>query len=471
MSTSERKKATREALRCVAEKKFYLDGMNRLQAQMQGNLNDWPIAIIEERLWKLQRDFKSLETKVKQVVCSDMDEKEKETAQTEFCKAEALMFDIVGKLKARMQDLQMNETQSNEKASQSSETKCMEMSVQQQQASKIDEKSTADTKQKRDEEKFATLKFDGKMQDWCKFDAWLSENVTANENLDEKLKREILTDALSDSSVINMLDGLSNFDKMRAELYDIFDSTYKIAQQSYRDLNAIEKIKNASNESIMKLIKEVDECVRIFEKKIPTDFNVFVTYAVIDKFDRATMLAWERHRETLSVSWARSNDQMQEASKYMPNWLAVRDFLKAEAKFYLSIDGNKAESSKSAWSNAAKQSTSTGAYTKQGSGHEYSAIKCFVCGGGHPVKRCDDFKSLPLAERVACAENRKWCKQCLCPMHDNKPCKDATQMNDCPKCDDGTKHNSLLCPKSRPILKATVQPQRQSKPEEDDEEW
>lgn len=149
-------KNTKEALRCEAEKDFYLENIKRLQNQVQSDLNTWSVPIIDERLAKLQRDFKSLETKVKQIVCGEFTEEAKNAAQSDLNESESLMFDLIGRLKMQCQVLQAEATTSEQ-----SNVKEVEPNA----SNNVAEKRSESSVQNNAVEHFVVMKFAGRIEE------------------------------------------------------------------------------------------------------------------------------------------------------------------------------------------------------------------------------------------------------------------------------------------------------------------
>lgn len=74
------KEASKEALKMVAEKDFYLQCVKRTEEQTKTNLSEWSAATIEERISKLKSDYNKGETKIKQILCSESTKSVKEAA-------------------------------------------------------------------------------------------------------------------------------------------------------------------------------------------------------------------------------------------------------------------------------------------------------------------------------------------------------------------------------------------------------
>lgn len=417
-------KETKEAIKQQSERDFYFDNIKRLHEQSESGIKLWSTAVCDERLAKLQRDFRNLETKVKQILCAgNTNDAVKKATNAKFNEAELLMFGLVDKLKTQQQQLQA-------KAVTCEQTKTSGK------ASTIESNEINDKRiEIEPKEKFVCMKFFGDMKEWDAYKRWLEEKVDKNDRFDSSKKLEIFIDSIKCTKVEAMLDNLDNFHEAKQELYDIFDSSYKVTQQNLRVLHGIQPLRSASSESILALIKAVDDRVRIFKAKIPNNYEVYVTLATIDKLDAITTVAWERHLKAVSKSWAQSENKS--ASDYMPDWPTLRDFLKAEAEIYMSIDSNVVN-----YSYKANKSVNEAIGMQKNKGD----VSCFFCHSNHQAKKCPAFLNGSIEQRVKQATDNKLCLKCIMPIHPNKPCRDEKCNNHCPKCGESTFHNSLFCP-------------------------
>lgn len=444
---------SKERMKCVAEKKFYLDNIKRLQTQAESEIHVWSAAIVDERLTKLQRDFKSLETKVKQIVCGEFTEEEKNAAQTELSEGEALMFDLVDKLKSQHQ---MQNTEREISVPKSQEIKA---NATQAEVPKINAKK----------ENFMVMKFNGEMAEWQPFRSWFERNVVNNAEINANKKLEILRESVSGTEVETLVN-IDDFEEACVELYNTFNATYRVVQQNFRELKRLPALQQASSESIGRLIKAVDVYMESVRQKIPDFSDTVSTLIVIDKLDHATQLAWERHLNGLSQSWAQSVSD-RKASNYIPDWPSLRDFLKSEAKIYLAVDHNKAawntvvKSKPEAKFNASEASTSGQA---SGSTMIYTdsygnVIKCYLCGKNHKVAECRQLLDASIEQRELLFEEFGWCKKCIKPAHANRPCKNPKCNDPCPRCGNSVYHNSVLCVNSPQATKQIPQAKLEAK--------
>lgn len=156
------------------------------------------------------------------------------------------------------------------------------------------------------------------------------------------------------------------------------------------------------------------------------------------------------------------------APDYIPNWSTLRDFLKSEAKIYLTINNNKAKISHNAnkfeWTTVVKANQSVNATSGIQKGK--SEITCFLCKQNHPAKRCPTFLSASIGQRVKSVNDLKLCMKCIHPIHPGKACKDEKCESNCPKCGESTFHNSLLCSKAYQAFAYSAE--RQAK---NDDDW
>ena len=432
------KKADKEA--ALAQRDFFMNNIKRLSDECDAELENWLSFEIDERISKAQKDFRSVESKTVAIVSgTEFDAEEKKAAQELFNETERLLYRVTNKLKSQLCKL-------NEKKEEAVENKnavsCGNEVQQPQQLQQM--------------RKIEAMPFDGKICEWKAFKLWLEEKVVNNADLDAEKKLMILKQSVKGTKVEGLLN-VSGFDEAKNELYGTFDSTYKVTQQNFRMLKKLGTITNASSESIWNLIKAVDSCINDFKEKIPNFTDWLVTLIVIDKLDGATALAWERHVQGLSESWAQGEND-RKALDYTPDWDALKDFLKSEARIHVTIDDGKSMGSDVAWNNVVKanvnanikayqEASTSGQSSGQSSANSYNNdIQCFLCGNNHPVSKCRQMLDASIEQRELLFKARNWCRKCIRTAHGSRPCKEAKCNNPCPKCDGSKYHNSILCP-------------------------
>lgn len=500
------KEKSKEATRCENEKKFYIDNIKRLNEQM-ASLNEWSIAVIEERLSKLRIDFKGAENKIKQILCGESTSEAKKSVQKEFAECEALMYELVSKLKKRIDEMSL--------ASNKAKLDMEEISLTPSNAEigmnailATPNNPEAEKKQSENEcvEVENVMKFAGEASKWLSFKAWLEESVEEKEAYNDQQKMQIIQKAVNGTKVQKMLKDADSFMQAKEVLYDWFDTTYKVTQQCYRELKSIDQLQCPSSNSIWSLVEVVDKIVAILVERIPKQADALVVYTIIDKLDRATTRAWERHFEAISISWAQDK-QTKRAAECVPDWSTLRNFLNSEAKYHLSVEGSDATDMDEQAIEQIKSCDKSSELTRQAKNKYESQpnvqvsdrtsvqtnidasgqadfrsnaqlpsrnnnyLKCFVCHLNHMVKNCGQLLSASLAQRIELVERRNLCKKCLQPMHNDRMCREASCNKHCPKCGPANYHNNLLCPKAYVPL-AKVDPMKHiNEPDSWDEDW
>lgn len=455
---------TKEMLKIKAEKEFYAQNIKRLEDQMNNGLSEWSVSIVEERLLKVKSDFDKFEMKIKQIVCGNADASEKEAAQMQFVQMEALLFDLIDRMKIRVCE------QESKAANKQTTTTSVTESIDATPKLEIKAETIEQIKQK-----FKIMKFFGEQSEWKMFKNWLVEKVIDNTEIEADNKFQIIREAVSGTQAEPLLDGVVNCEQAKLRLFKSFDSAYKIAQHEFRRIKLIKlNMKMAQGEALWNLTKEIDDCINVLsERNVMESFNSLLTLIVIDKLDRATQINWERHVEALSESWA-INDQTDErkANDFIPNWENLRTFLRDEAKFWMAFERPASMKIEPGTSNASyaacvsnvKPSTSSGGFTLPTAKTIVKAssnVKCFVCEQNHTLKTCALLLNRPVAMRREIIENAGLCGRCLHPQHQGR-CKEDTCNDPCPKCGPAVYHNSLLCSKTYT---------QQSMKKSDEDEW
>lgn len=275
-----------------------------------------------------------------------------------------------------------------------------------------------------------------------------------------------------------------NYEKAWQRLQSIYEDDYMQVQSFMRKLLGIPHMDQASSKSIRDLIDTVHQCVHGLARYIATEnIDPFVVFLVIDRMDRNTYRAWEKHRPGLSKP--QQNEEAGAGSinrnpgKHIPTWKEVEAFLESEVTIYVH-DEKRTESTKgsaenlSARSHAQKSfvraSTSTAqTFNSRASTQSNvpSFLKCILCEGTHPLYKCEVFIGMNLAGRKAHVEKYKLCKRCLRPFDGDVTCAKEECMQTCPRCPNNQYHNSMICP-SKEARKQTALLARNTKTETQD---
>uniref|UniRef100_A0A1L8DJ10 Putative bel-1 dta-i n=1 Tax=Nyssomyia neivai TaxID=330878 RepID=A0A1L8DJ10_9DIPT len=75
-------------------------------------------------------------------------------------------------------------------------------------------------------------------------------------------------------------------------------------------------------------------------------------------------------------------------------------------------------------------------------------MACVFCEGNHASHKCDEFKNLPVSERMNVIKDKKFCFNCLKPGHSSRNCRVKTR---CPKPGCGKRHHILLHMDADPV--------------------
>lgn len=261
----------------------------------------------------------------------------------------------------------------------------------------------------------------------------------------------------------------ANYEKAWNRLQAIYEDDYMQVQSFMRKLHSIPRIEKATSKGIRDLIDTVHTCVHGLSRYIPMESNdSFIVFWVIDRMDRDTYRAWEKHRPTLSnvVEQAQEIEGAQRnVGKHIPTWRELEVFLEGEVTIHVHDEKCVEASSIGDMRNLnlnpgggaiKKQQTQQKSYPAMDKAQAPDFLDCALCDEVHPIYKCNKFKATDLNRRRNHVSQNNLCERCMRPNH-RGDCKEPKSMEQCPDCRKGTRHNSWLCPtKEAKMLEARM---------------
>lgn len=153
-------------------------------------------------------------------------------------------------------------------------------------------------------------KFDGDICQWRQFQSEFKGKVHENDKLDIDTKKMLLNQALPGKTREAISNAENSYEKMWVKLHDVFDRAYMQMHFCLQKINAIPNLVHATAKSLGMLLSRADECVEILNAAInDTKYSPLLTIMLVNKLDKETTRAWERHRASLADSWAKVENE------------------------------------------------------------------------------------------------------------------------------------------------------------------
>lgn len=478
----------------VTQRKFYLEKIMTLKAFTDDadKLNSSTIFELQAKLERLKNSFDNFEVKCMLLKCADASIDN----ANEDAKIEASFIGICEKIHNRIEALK------KQQSLQSVNSEFGKECVQSVKSSVSSENKPSIINTWRE--------FDGELDNWYEFCEEFEKSVILNEAIDNNAKFDLLKDACKNKAK-SMVDEVNDCDKAWNKLKRIYEDAYTQLHHVIFKLTQLPCV-DASYDQIQLLLKTGNESVNCLSKCLEKDkYESVMVILLASKLDAETSHAWDRHRMVLASS-LKTEDQsasLCNASSYIPEWDAMRDFLESEkeihiqAEFRMRSKVNYAQlSSKPCTSQQSKQSSSEQcvqykAYEqvnqaeKQNVGqnnlHKPTSavmpmnmliqekknspefLRCVLCEFIHPLFKCTSFKQMDYHQRRDHIAQHNLCIKCLRKMHPGQ-CEDQRCGERCPTCFAKNKvtafHNSMLCPVKCNVPQTTQQPTQQ-----DDNSW
>lgn len=314
------------------------------------------------------------------------------------------------------------------------------------------------------------FQFAGIFEDWPSFERNVLEAMSIAGNASEEEKFDALARACvsQPKNLLNFFKG--KFTDAFNALKKVYGTKYKQTSSALAKLMAIPHCMNAQYSEMSRLLEEALICEELFASanSMP-QFEYAFAAIVIDKLSTEAKRAWERERTSLAKSWA-ADGAARDESDHLPNWEVVKNFLQNETIVLASESSSsnqsrpsKSVANKPTFSSVVQHSVASSATPSVSSQADSNALalqlqsekasqpkwlQCTLCPGIHPRFGCSVYNGMNLTTK----ENHVWqevlCNRCLRPNHPGD-CIDPKCNRPCPKCNNGNKHNSTLCPKQQ----------------------
>lgn len=323
--------------------------------------------------------------------------------------------------------------------------------------------------------------FDGNSVEWFNFEQNITKALEKCADASEIEKFDALL-AVCDGKPKDLIGFFKGeFSKAFDALKKVYGLAHKQTSQALMKLIAIPRAEDSTYDEISKLLEATLICEDIFVNTNSLDkFECALAAIVIEKLPPETKRAWGREHIALAKSWAAEEGNRDKAN-HIPNWSTVKTFMQSESvmlatEMSLTQPRGKPQASKMTYSSVvSNQSGPTNTVSSAASGNSLPRttsstdpnpadarsallrqeklaqpvwLRCTLCPGIHPRFGCPVYNGWDLYKKDGHVWEQSLCTRCLRPNHPGE-CIDPKCNRPCPKCNNGTKHNSTLCPRQQ----------------------
>lgn len=274
--------------------------------------------------------------------------------------------------------------------------------------------------------------FSGAHTEWKTFYDLFRSIVHKNEKLPGSHKFQYLLGALS-GDARDLIAG-----------FEVCDDDYKFS--------GLEPAVNENADHLRELVNSTSACFKSLASiGIPQEnVDAIIAYYLIRKLPVGTLAYWEEIRNRKSIP---TFDALKSCIETRIRVCATISSIKSEMNVASSSIEFKAENNKNhqlksqppkkknikSYHSSSKQ-TSSAVPASVSSNPPEKKFSCPVCNGdGHPLRTCDNFLSLPAAERKTVINKIQHCMNCLAYDHHESKCRSSHTCFTC-----GERHHSLL---------------------------
>lgn len=438
------------------QRQFYVDKIAKFQKSLTQNFDQLMQHDLKEKANRLKDLLDKFEAKCIALGCVDSANAANQSDE----EIEELCGTWQSKIAKRIDFLEKEEEAKNNAQNADIRTGSMqiEQSAQNQQndANKS-EMLTQDVQKKKMKMNYDT--FSGNVFEWRLFEKQFKKDIVDSTELEDKEKLNYLSEACKDE-VFELISNAGNdFAQAWQLLKDLYGDAYNQVQLCTQRFITISKANQASAQSLTSLLNKATKCVTLLKDIMPNSDDSLFTVIAASKLDDETARMWDRHRNTLAMSWADKEEVQREKNQYMPSWNDFVTFLNDEIMVYAKQD-LRAQASQMVLPKAGNSEAAASSSISQNNSHKIAnavkpqsyqyGIKC-PCGGCIYLYKCQDYLAYDYYQRWQYVEENNLCARCTRMAHPTMRCENKTNNEPCPMCAHHSPmveayHNSTLCP-------------------------
>ncbi|XP_063890748.1 uncharacterized protein LOC126055712 isoform X1 [Helicoverpa armigera] len=269
-------------------------------------------------------------------------------------------------------------------------------------------------------------KFSGSYHDWLEFRDTFISIIHNNESIDKINKLHYLRASLKGSAslIIDNLDFRSdNYDAAWKLLCSRYDNKRLLVNNHVQAIFNVNSISRESSKALRHLVDTVNKNLRALSTLgQPVQYwDTLIIYIMTSRLDQVTNREWEEHRNSLSDP---------------PTLDIFINFISNRADLLETLEESRPLKSRSEGTADSYHRSKSFALTCDSS--NLKLLSCPMCKEKHFIFQCDQFRALPVQDRIKKAHASKVCLNCLRPGHHAQTCR----LSHCKYCPE--KHNTLL---------------------------
>lgn len=329
--------------------------------------------------------------------------------------------------------------------------------------------NAAETEAKKHEIQNTWGEFNGSLVQWHQYKKHFIKDVFDNENIDQDSKLKLLQDSCK-GRASEIVSNADNYQNAWNRLNEIFGETYMQIHYVLYRIQSFQRITEPCSAELQKLLRVCRNAMEILSETMDRNqFETLITVMLTDKLDQETMLAWDRHREMLALSWSETTKAPKH--KFTPSQNNFADFIKSEIDLHTKNEVR--QQLQSAKFNTQKEQPQSAPRNAPGSSnnaqnnlHKIAIVQsqqsdqadkanapywkqCPLCPVIHPRYDCVHFNNMGWHAKWQHIEEWRLCQKCLRSNHGNAPCENKLSNEPCKRCYHQrvtAYHNSTMCP-------------------------
>lgn len=289
--------------------------------------------------------------------------------------------------------------------------------------------------------KIKPMKFDGRFSQWPQWRA-MYDSLIHNKEFTTTEKFHFLADALKGGKEEHLIRGWSiigeNYEEFYNALVQKFERPYRITMAHLTELHQVPKPEYETYDGLQAMIEGTNRCLRQLRVAgSPVEhWDHLMVYHLVSRMPVETLTAWEHEADLQD----------------MPTKERVIEFLERRARGMVHMGSieSGAQTIEQKITGAKLKIKPIEMVTSNPTNATVqikSELKCFKCGGAHPLYRCNELLKRSLPERMKLVRSLKLCFNCLRPGHEAGTNK--CNFGPCRLCKKTVYHNTTLCPESK----------------------
>lgn len=285
--------------------------------------------------------------------------------------------------------------------------------------------------------------FDGTLTKWPGFYDLFKAQVHDNEKITPAYKFGLLKKSLTNEAA-EMFGQWQITDQNYTEAFDrlkqCYDQKYQICREYLKHFFSLPFLSHPSSDLLRQLSNGTHEMFRQLRAQgLPVEhWDMVIVHCLHDRFDGETARQWELERDSETPTTKQILDFIDKQANALKPVHSVQSSTRVFDRLALDTGRGGAVSRHGAWRGSHHSSTTS-------SNALVTSHFCRICKTNHQLYNCPEFLNMSINGRKEFVDQSHICSNCLKQGHTPKDCFTGP----CPTCKDGTKHNSLLCPKYR----------------------